>query len=121
VGLTLYKLLTLQPAYDSSDRLELIERIKSGEPPRPWSLDGRIPRDLETIVLKAIDKDPRRRYATAAMTAEDLRRFLDDEPILERRVSTAERSWRWCRRNILLAGLAGGIALALVLGTVVSI
>ena len=60
LGLTLYELLTLRPAFDSSDRLKLIEQIKTEEPARPRSLDGRIPRDLETIVLKAIDKDPGR-------------------------------------------------------------
>ena len=58
LGLTLYELLTLQPAFESSDRLMLIEQVKNEEPARPRSLDGRIPRDLETIVLKAIDKDP---------------------------------------------------------------
>ena len=87
LGLTLYELLTLRPAYDSSDRLKLIESIKAEEPARPRSLDGRIPRDLETIVLKAIDKDPERRYATAGAMAEDLRRFLADEPIRARQVS----------------------------------
>ena len=60
LGLTLYELLTLRPAFDSSDRLKLIEQIKTEEPARPRSLDGRIPRDLETIVLKAIEKDPER-------------------------------------------------------------
>ena len=103
LGLTLYELLTLRPAFDSSDRLKLIERIKTEEPARPRSLDGRIPRDLETIVLKAIDKDPERRYPTADAMAEDLRRFLDDEPIQARRISGAERAWRWCRRNPGLA------------------
>ena len=91
LGLTLYELLTLRPAFDSPDRLKLIEQIKTEEPARPRSLDGRIPRDLETIVLKAIDKDPDRRYPTADALAEDLRRFLDDEPIQARRTSTAER------------------------------
>ena len=61
LGLTLYELLTLQPAFETSDRLKLIERVKTEEPPRPRSLDGRIPRDLETIVLKAIEKDPEQR------------------------------------------------------------
>src|SRR6185436_18546092 len=76
LGLTLYELLTLRPAFETSNRLRMIERIKSEEPARPRSLDGRIPRDLETIVLKAIDKDPARRYPTAEAMGEDLRRFL---------------------------------------------
>ena len=63
LGLTLYELLTLRPAFDSPDRLTLIEQIKNADPPRPRSLDPRIPRDLETVVLKAIEKDPRARYA----------------------------------------------------------
>ena len=88
LGLTLYELLTLRPAYDSSDRLKLIEKIKNEEPVRPRSIDARIPRDLETIVLKAIDKDPEHRYPTAEAMAEDLRRFLADEPIQARQVST---------------------------------
>ena len=72
LGLTLYELLTLRPAFDSPDRLQLIEQIKTEEPPRPRPLDSRIPRDLETIVLKAIDKDPDRRYPSADAMAEDL-------------------------------------------------
>ena len=87
LGLTLYELLTLRPAFDSSDRLKLIDQIQTEEPARPRSLDHRIPRDLETIVLKAIDKEPGRRYASADAMAEDLRRFLDDEAILARPVS----------------------------------
>ena len=84
LGLTLYELLTLRPAFESSDRLRLIEQIKTEEPVPPRSVDGRVPRDLETIVLKAIDKDPARRYQTADAMAEDLRRFLADEPIKAR-------------------------------------
>ena len=92
LGLTLYELLTLRPAFDSPDRLKLIEQIKTEEPRAPRSVDGRIPRDLETIVLKAIDKDPEARYQTAEAMAEDLRRFLADEPILARQASAAERA-----------------------------
>ena len=82
LGLTLYELLVLRPAFDSHDRIALSEHIKTVEPPRPRSIDPRIPRDLETIVLKAIEKEPADRYASADAMAEDLRRFLDDEPIL---------------------------------------
>ena len=94
LGLTLYELLTLRPAFESSDRLKLIERIKTEEPARPRSVDARIPRDLETIVLKAIEKDPKARYPTAEAMGEDLRRFLADEPIKARQVGAAERYWR---------------------------
>jgi hypothetical protein len=118
LGLTLYELLTLRPAFETTDRLNLIERIKGEEPARPRSLDGRIPRDLETIVLKASDKDPARRYATAEAMAEDLRRFLGDEPIVARRASTAERYWRWARRNPTAAVLGGVLTAALLFATV---
>jgi WD40 repeat protein/tetratricopeptide (TPR) repeat protein len=121
LGLTLYELLTLKPAYYTTDRLKLIERINTEEPARPRSMDGRIPRDLETIVLKASDKDPARRYATADAMAEDLRRFLDDEPIQARRASAAERYWRWARRNPLIAVMGGVLTAVLVLATVGSL
>ena len=75
-----------------------------------------MPRDLETIVLKAIDKDPDRRYTTADALAEDLRRFLDDRPILARRVGGAEKFRRWCRRNPLPAGLLAGVVLVFLAG-----
>src|SRR5437763_997035 len=80
------------------------------EPPRPRKIDARIPRDLETIVLKAIAKEPTRRYATAGAMAEDLRRFLADRPIRARRVSSLEKVWRWCRRNPVDATLMGSVA-----------
>ena len=115
LGLTLYELLVLRPAFDSPDRLALSEQIKTVEPPRPRSIDPRIPRDLETIVLKAIEKDPGDRYATAEAMAEDLRRFLDDEPILARRASAPERYVRWARRNPVIAAL-GGVLTAVLLG-----
>ncbi len=110
LGLTLYELLTLRPGFDSSDRLKLIEQIKTEEPSRPRSVDARIPRDLETIVLKAIEKDPKARYQTAEAMGEDLRRFLADEPIRARQVGAAERYWRWARRNPAIAVLGGVLA-----------
>jgi hypothetical protein len=113
LGLTLHELLTLRPAFHSPDRLDLIEQIKAQEPPRPRAIDPRIPRDLETIVLKAVDKDPDRRYPTADALAEDLRRFLADEPIRARRVGLAERAWRWSRRNPAVATLLLLVALLL--------
>ncbi len=121
LGMTLYELLTLRPAYDSSDRMKLIEQIKAQEPSRPRSLDGRIPRDLETIVLKAIDKAPEGRYATAEAMAEDLRRFMADEPIKARQVSTSERYWRWARRNPVIAILGGVLTAVLVAATIGSL
>jgi WD40 repeat protein len=121
LGMTLYELLTLHPGFESSDRLKLIERIKTEEPPRPRAVDPRISRDLETIVLKAIEKDPRARYQSAHAMAEDLGRFLADEPIRARRVGAAERYWRWARRNPAIATLGGVLTAVLVAATVSSI
>ncbi|HKI17605.1 MAG TPA: serine/threonine-protein kinase, partial [Isosphaeraceae bacterium] len=120
LGLTLYELLTLRPGFQSSDRLKLIERIKTEEPVRPRAVDSRIPRDLETIVLKAIDKDPDRRYPTADAMAEDLRRYLDDEPVLARRTTAIERYARWARRNPGIAVLGGILTAVLFLATAIS-
>src|SRR6516165_4693020 len=121
LGLTLYELLVLRPAFDSPDRLALSEQIRTVEPPRPRSLDPRIPRGLETIVLKAIEKEPRARYATAEALAEDLRRFLDYEPIQARRASATERYWRWARRHPGIAVLGGVLTAVLLVATISSV
>jgi serine/threonine protein kinase/WD40 repeat protein len=105
LGITLYELLVLRPAFQGCDRATLLAEISTDEPPRPRALDRRVPRDLETIVLKAIAKDPARRYQTADALAEDLRRFVDGEPIRARRTSMVERTRLWCRRHKALAGL----------------
>jgi serine/threonine protein kinase/WD40 repeat protein len=118
LGLTLYEMLTLRPAFADSHRARLMERVTKEDPPRPRKLDPHIPRDLETIVLKAIAKAPADRYASAEALAEDLRRFLADRPIQARRTSLAERTWRWCRRNPVVAALAG-VVVAAVLSVVV--
>src|SRR5262249_44368095 len=116
LGLTLYELLVLRPAFDGTDRLHLIDQIRHQEPSRLRALDPRIPRDLETIVMKAIEKDPRRRYASAETLAEDLRRYLADEPIRARRVGPLERLGRWGRRNPLVASLSAAVVLVAAVG-----
>ncbi len=122
LGLTLYELLTLEPAFDARDRLRLIEQVKSDDPIAPRVLDRRVPRDLETIILTAIDKDAKRRYATADAMAEDLRRFLDDEPILARRQSHLERhTCGWARRHPAIAILGAVLTAVLVLATAASL
>jgi serine/threonine protein kinase/WD40 repeat protein/tetratricopeptide (TPR) repeat protein len=113
LGLTLYELLTLRPAFEDSHRARLIEQVMHQEPAPPRKLDPRIPRDLETIILKALAKDPEQRYATADQMAEDLRRFLADRPIKARRTAWHERTWRWCRRNPIVATLSGALLLLL--------
>jgi serine/threonine protein kinase len=121
LGLTLYEMLTLRPSFADSDRLRLIERIKGEEPPRPRQLNRRIPRDLETVVLKAMAKEPAGRYATAAALAEDLRRFLTNRPIQARHIGPSGRAWRWCRRNPVVAGLLATVLVSLTVGLAVSL
>jgi len=114
LGLTLYELVALRPAYEATDRHALMERVLHEEPERLKKLAPNVPRDLETIVAKAIARDPVARYATAGALAEDLRRYVEDRPIRARRVSPAERLMRWCRRNKRLAASIGVAAAALV-------
>ncbi len=122
LGVTLYELLTLRPAFADSDRHRLIERVTHEDPPRPRKLDRLVPRDLETIVLKAIDKEPGRRYQTAAELAKDLERFLAGEPVRARRIGMWERGVKWVKRRPAVAGLlavSAAAALALIAGTIV--
>jgi tetratricopeptide (TPR) repeat protein len=116
LGVTLYELMTLRPAFDSGDRASLIDHILHTDPPLPRAVDPKIPLDLETIVLKAVAKHPADRYLSAGALAEDLRRFLDDRTILARRSSVSERLWRWTKRNPVLAGAIGSLAAALLAG-----
>ncbi len=118
LGVTLYELLTLEPLFGTTRQSELIEKVLHESPEAPRKLDPKIPRDLETIVLKAIAKEPGVRYATAKALGEDLGRFLEDRPIRARRTTTLEQSWRWCRRN---PGLAAASITAAVLTTVLAI
>jgi len=120
LGMTLYELLTLKAAYASGDRLKLIDLIRHAEAASPRSVDARIPRDLETIVTKAIDKDPKRRYQSADEMGEDLQRFVNDEPIQARRVGSVERLGRWCRRNPAVASLTAAVLVLMAGGTAVS-
>ncbi len=99
LGTTLYELLTARPAFDGQNSQELIRQITFEEPLSLRTLDPEIPRDLETIVGKAMAKEPERRYATARELAEDLERFCNDRPILARRLTVAARITWWARRH----------------------
>jgi tetratricopeptide (TPR) repeat protein len=114
LGLTLYELMTLRPAFVDEDRGGLLKKIEKGDPTPPSQLGTGVPRDLETIVLKAVQHDPRHRYESAQAFADDLQRFLEDRPILARRATSAEQFIRWCRRNGAVASLGGGALLAVV-------
>jgi WD40 repeat protein len=114
LGLTLYELVALQPAFEASDRHTLIERVLHEEPERLKKRAPGVPRDLETIIAKATARDPAARYATAGALAEDLRRYVEDRPIRARRISPFERAWRWCRRNKVVASSIGLAGLTLV-------
>ena len=122
LGMTMYELLTLEPPFDDSNPSRLIRRVGEDQPIRPRKRNPAIPRDLETIVLKASAREPRDRYPTARALAEDLGRFLDDRPVRARRATLAEQFGRWCRRNKALAALAatalGSLVFAAVVGWV---
>src|SRR5262249_30539791 len=118
LGLTLYEAVALRPAFAGSDRFQLIARVTGDDPPRLHRADPQVPRDLATIITKAIDKEPGRRYPTAAELAEDLQRFLEDRPIRARQAGMAERTWRWCRRNPAVATMSFAFVLALLVGLV---
>ena len=121
LGMTLYELLVLEPAFRAVDRLHLVKSIINEDPPAPRKFDPRVPLDLETIILKAIEKDPRDRYQTAEAMAADLRNFLNDEPIEARRIRPTEKLMRWRRRNrSLAAALTTIMALLLVILGVLS-
>lgn len=115
LGLTLYELITLEPPFGDLSAGELLRQVSEGELPLPRRIEPAVPRDLETIVLKAVAREPDHRYRSAHALADDLRRFLEDRPIRARRVTAIERGWRWSRRNRALAGLMATAAASLVL------
>ena len=121
LGLTLYEMIARRPAYDETERARLIRLVTSVDPPRLRIFDREVPGDLETVIHKAIERDPGHRYLTAAELAEDLTRFIEDRPILARQASAAERYWRWAKRNPAIAGLSGVLTGVLVLATVCSL
>ncbi|MGE3880110.1 MAG: serine/threonine-protein kinase, partial [Planctomycetota bacterium] len=120
LGLVLYELLTLQPAFADGERGGLLRKIEQGRPRPPSEIAPELPRDLETIVLHAIQPDPAHRYQSAAELADDLQRFLDDRPVRARRATLVEHAWRWCRRNRSIAALAGLLLTSLIAGLIVS-
>src|SRR5208282_1228318 len=121
LGATLYEFLTLEPAFNGDDRHELLRRLATEEPRPLRKVNKAVPADLETIVLKAMAKNPAERYATAQEMASDLGRFLRDEPILARPVTLLNRARRWARRHrgaMLSAAVALLAALTVLAGSI---
>lgn len=114
LGAALYELLAGQPPFNAASDLEALQQIDTRQPSRIRSIRPNTPVALDTISAKCLEKDPRRRYATAAELAEDLRRFLDGEPIHARAASALERLWLWARRRPAIASLIGVSSILLV-------
>ncbi|MFT4556055.1 MAG: serine/threonine protein kinase/predicted negative regulator of RcsB-dependent stress response [Planctomycetaceae bacterium] len=121
LGLTLYELLTFRPAHDASIRSRIVEQISAASPKSPRLINPAIPKDLETIVLKATAHGPGDRYQSANELAEDLQRFSQGFPIKARRFSAAEQLLRWSRRNPALAWTTATTAILLVTVAAVSV
>jgi serine/threonine protein kinase/Tfp pilus assembly protein PilF len=120
LGAILYEMLTGRPPFRGATMLETIEQVRGQEPVPPRRLVPNVPADLETICLKCLDKEPTRRYATAAALSEDLRRFLADEPILARRSSKWRRLVKWSKRRPASAALlASAVLLCIVVASVI--
>jgi WD40 repeat protein len=119
LGVVLYQLLTAELPFRGNPHM-LVHQILSHEPPAPRTLNSRIPRDLENICLKCLEKDSGKRYAASGDLAADLRRFLAGAPVLARPIGRAARTWRWAKRNPVVAGLTGATVVLLAAVAVVS-
>ncbi|HEY7428822.1 MAG TPA: serine/threonine-protein kinase [Gemmataceae bacterium] len=117
LGTVLYALLTGRPPFRGETVLETLEQVREREPEPPRRRNAKVDRDLETICLKCLEKEPQQRYGSAQALAEELESWLRGEPIQARRIGWGQRIWRWCRRNPFLAALSAlsaGLALAFV-------
>jgi serine/threonine protein kinase/WD40 repeat protein len=120
LGVTLYELLTLEPAFGGRDRQEVLRQIAQEEPRPPRRWNPAIPAELEVIVLKAMAKEPSERYATAQELADDLERFLQDQPIRARRPTLLQRATKWVRRHQAISWVGAAALAVLALGSTIS-
>lgn len=120
LGAVLYALLTSRAPFVGESHVHIIQQVTRNEPVSPRMLNPNVPRDLETICLKCLNKEPHGRYGTAQLLADDLQRFLEGRPVLARPISRPARVWRWCRRNPWVSGLATAVVASLVIGSIVS-
>jgi serine/threonine protein kinase/Flp pilus assembly protein TadD len=116
LGAVLYQLLTGHPPFAGATTYETVQMVLETQPRQPRLYNPKVDRDLETICLKCLEKEPAGRYAAAQELAEDIERFLRDEPIQSRRVSQVERAWRWCKRKPLVASLIAALILVVGIG-----
>ncbi len=115
LGVVLYELLTGELPFRGDKRM-LIMQILRDEPRPPRNFNSSVPRDLETICLRCLEKSPERRFPTADELRAELKRFVDGEPIESRKITSMDRAWRWCKRNPALAGMTAAVWLVLIVG-----
>jgi WD40 repeat protein len=120
LGAVLYALLTGRPPFQADNLMDTLLQVLDTEPVAPRALNPKISRDLETICMKCLEKEPSKRYATAGQLSEELARYLRGDPIQARPISRPERTWRWCKKNPLVASLAVAVLISLLAGTAIS-
>ncbi len=120
LGAVLYSLTTGRPPFQSASKIETSRQVVEKEPVAPRQLNTAIPRDLETIILKCLEKSLPRRYATANELSDELQRFIEGRPIVARPISSIAKTWRWCHRQPVVASLIAAVFLSLLAGVSVS-